>query len=220
MNPPENQKTNSSQVNEPKECVPSKMNPSNNPPAMKKMKKTPTEIVFTKRVCYTTTLTFREFQDLDETKEMTPEEKKKAWASLCENVETGDYDDDIEEEDEECAWTSDMIESAVNDVYDEVMAERKRAKEVCDYCEEPVAFYQCFGRFKTCETHATRPHEEMEKQKKKEETEDIVDEGFPEQGECGRCEGENGKGGTCLWNDLCARCDREEWRGGGGGGGV
>lgn len=34
---------------------------------------------------------------------------------------------------------------------------------------------------------------------------------IPAIGECGRCGGDNGKGGTELWCDLCEVCDRHEW---------
>ena len=37
--------------------------------------------------------------------------------------------------------------------------------------------------------------------------EEEEEEGFPEEGCCGRCSGDNNKGGTELWNDLCDECD-------------
>lgn len=92
----------------------------------RKTMETPTEITFTKTICYTNVLTLTQFRGMME--HLTPEQIEKAWNYMCKEAAAGQYDENgDDEEDTNGDWTETEIEEAVEEALDHVEAEEKKA---------------------------------------------------------------------------------------------
>lgn len=88
------------------------------------------KLTFTKKVVYTSELTFDEFMEEDyyagadygvTGRKLTADEKKDLWLKLCRESANGDFeDDDYEEEDDDGEWTESFRDDTIQGTCDEM----------------------------------------------------------------------------------------------------